>query len=237
MKLPFVSSRESPVGENQNQRLYSRNIQISVPCKLVMDLLSQGAILQLQMGPLPLRPHLTRPEGPGVNIPRPEGPGANIPRLNPNETGNIRPNPSGGSEADPPRPERPPSRHPAARNVRTVRPIRPVRTVSPFTDWSSLSENNDVISISSSDEEDNYVPRSPEYIPNSPEPETETEDQNPGQNGGESSPTRRTGQGNNNDNDDRPRSPLGRGNFLQRVSPFLRRLGHPRRQLGRIRPM
>ena len=234
MKLPFVSSRESPVGENQNQRLCSRNIQISVPCELVMDLLSQGAILQLQMGPLPLRPHLTRPEGPGVNIPRPEGPGANIPRPNPNETGNIRPNPSGGSEADPPRPERPPSRHPAARNVRTVRPIRPVRTVSPFTDWSSLSENNDVISISSSDEEDNYVPRSPEYIPNSPGPETESEDQNPRQNGDES---RRPGQVNTNDNENRPRSPLGRGNFLQRVSPFLRGLGHPRRQLGRIRPM
>ena len=223
MKLPFVSSREGQDGENQNQSR-SRSIQISVPCKLVMDLLSQGAILQLQMGPLPLRPHLTRPEGPGANIPRPD----------PRETVNIRPNPSGGSDADPPRPERPPSRHPAARNVRTVRPMR---AVSPFTDWSSLSENNDVISISSSDEEDNYVPRSPEYIPNSPGPETETEDQNPGNYSGESSPTRGTGQVNNNDNEDRPRSPLGRGNFLQRVSPFLRGLGHPRRQLGRIRPM
>ena len=91
--------------------------------------------------------------------------------------------------------------------------------------------------MSSSDEEDNYVPRRPEYIPNSPGPETETEDQNPGQNSGESSPPRRTVQGNNNDNEDRTRSPLGRGNFLQRVSPFLRGLGHPRRQLGRIRPI
>ena len=219
MKLPFVSSRE---GQDQNQDR-SRSIQISVPCELVMDLLSQGAILQLQMGPLPLRPHLTRPEGPGANIPRPDQ----------RETVNTRPNPSGGSDADPPRLERPPSRHPAARTVRTVRPIR---AVSPFTDWSSLSENNDVISVSS-DEEDNYVPRSPEYIPNSPGPETETEVKNPGQNGGDSSPSRRTVQVHNNDNEDRPRSPLGKGNFLQRVSPFLRGLGHSRRQLGRIRPM
>ena len=89
----------------------------------------------------------------------------------------------------------------------------------------------------SSDEEDNYVPRSPEYIPNSPGPEAETEDQNPGQNSSESSPSRRTVQVPSIDNEDRPRSPLGRGNFLQRVSPFLRGLGHSRRQLGRIKPM
>ena len=229
MKLPFVSSREGQDGERQNQ---NRTIQISVPCKLVMNLLSQGAILQLQMGPVPLRPDLTRPEGPGANNPRPD----------PRETVNIRtntdehcrPNPSGGSDIDPPRPERPPSRCPAARTVRTVRPIRPV---SPFTDWSSLSEN-DVISVSS-DDEDNYVPRSPEYIPNSLGPEDQTEDQNPGHNvnNSESGPSRRTVQIPSNDNEDRPRSPLGRGNFLQRVSPFLRGLGHSRRQLGRIRPM
>ena len=229
MKLPFVSSREGQDGENQNQNR-SRSIQISVPCKLVMDLLSQGGIHQLQMGPLPLRPSLTRPEGPGTNNPRPD-PRETV-NIRPNTDEHCRPNPSGGSDADPPRPERPPSRHPA---VRTVRTVRPIRAVSPFTDWSSLSEN-DVISVSS-DEEDNYVPRSPEYIPNSPGPETETEDQNPGQNGGVSSPSRRTVQVNNNDNEDRPRSPLGRGNFLQRVSPFLRGLGHSRRQLGRIRPM
>ena len=69
MKLPFVSSREGQDGENQNQNR-SRTIQISVPCELVMDLLSQGAILQLQMGPVPFRPNLTRPEGPGVTNPR-----------------------------------------------------------------------------------------------------------------------------------------------------------------------
>ena len=200
MKLPFVSSREGQDGENQNQNR-SRSIQISVPCKLVLDLLSQGAIHQLQMGPLPLRSSLTRPEGPGANNPRPD-PRETV-NIRPNTDEHCRPNPSGGSDIDPPRPERPPSRHPAARTVRTVRPIR---AVSPFTDWSSLSEN-DVISVAS-DEEDNYVPRSPEYIPNSPGPETE--DQNPGQNGGESSPSRRTVQVNNNDNEDRPRSPLGR---------------------------
>ena len=145
-----------------------------------------------------------------------------------------RPNPAGRTDIHPPRPERPPSRCPAARTVRTVRPIRPV---SPFTDWSSLSIN-DVISVSS-DDEDNYVTRSPEYIPNSPGPEAETEDQNPGHNvnNSESSPSRRTFQVASNDIEDRPRSPLGRGNFLQRVSPFLRGLGHSRRQLRRIRPM
>ena len=125
-----------------------------------MDFLSQRAILQLQMGHLPLRPHLTRPERPGANNPRPD-PRETV-NIRPNTDEHCRPTPSGGSDIDPPRPERPPSRHPAARTVRTVRPIR---AVSPFTDWSSLSENNDVISVSS-DEEDNDVPRSPEYIPN-----------------------------------------------------------------------
>ena len=80
MKLPFVSSREGQDGENQNQNR-SRTIQISVPCKLVMDLLSQGAILQLQMGAVPLRPNLTRPERPEATNLRPEA-----------ETVNIRPN-------------------------------------------------------------------------------------------------------------------------------------------------
>ena len=105
--------------------------------------------------------------------------------------------------------------------------------MSPFTDWSSLSDN-EVISVDS--EEDDYVPKSPEYTPDSPGPVVESEDQNPGPNNNcESGPSRRTVF--SNDNEDRPRSPLGRGNLLQRVSPFLRGLGHNRRQLGRIRPM
>ena len=149
----------------------------------------------------------------------------------------CRPNPTGVSSIDQLRPERSPRRCPAVRTVRTIRLIRPV---SQFTDWSSLSDD-EVISVSSEDE-DNYVPRSPEYIPNSPEPEDQTEDQiedqkqNPGpNNNSESGPSRGTFP--SNDNEDRPRSPLGRGNFLQRVSPFLRVLGHTRRQLGRITPM
>ena len=109
MKLPFVSSREGQDGENQNQNS-SRTIQISVLCKLVMDLLSQGAILQLQMGPMPLRPNLTRPEGTGANNQRPESrPGPvhsrpNVPEDDP------RPNPTGRTAINPPRPERPVSR-------------------------------------------------------------------------------------------------------------------------------
>ena len=111
--------------------------------------------------------------------------------------------------------------------------------VDSFTDWSSLSDNNnEVISIPNSDEDDDYVPRSPLYEPNSPEPVSRPDivDQNPRQNDGESSPTRRTGQININDNEERPRSPLGRGNFLKMVSPFLR--GQRKKpQLGRVRPM
>ena len=196
-------------------------------CKLVMDLLSQGAILQLQMGPVPLRPDLARP-GPRPVRPDPTNarPEAEVSNTRPNVTDdNPRPNPAGRSEIDPPSPERPPSRCP---DVTAVRPVRPV---SPFTDWSSLSDN-EVISVSSEDEDD-YVPRSPEYIPNSPGPEDQTEHQNPINN--DSGPSRRTVS--STDNEERPRSPLGRGNFLQSVSPFLRRLGHNRRQLGRIRPM
>ena len=195
-----------------------------MPCELVMDLWSQGAILQLQMGPVPLRPDLARP-GPRPFRPDPINarPEAEASNTRPTATDdNPRPNPAGRSEIDPPMPERPPSRCPA---------VRPVRPVSPFTDWSSLSDN-DVISVSSEDEDD-YVARSPEYIPNSPGPEDHTEDQNSINN--DSGPSRRTVP--SNDNEERPRSPLGKGNFLQRVSPFLRGLGHTRRQLGRIRPM
>ena len=204
MKLHFVSSREGQDEENQNR---PRTIQISVPCELVMDLLSQGAILQLQIGPVPLRPNLTRPERPESTNPRPEAETVNI---RPNTDEHPRPNVAGGSGIDPPRPERLPSRCPAVRTVKAVRPV------SPFTDWSALSDN-EVISVSSEDEDD-YVPRSPEYIPNSPGPEDQTQDQSPRPNdNSESGPSRRTIP--SNDNEDRPRSPLGRGNFLQRVSP------------------
>ena len=77
---------------------------------------------------------------------------------------NPRPNP-GRSETDLTRSERPVSRHP------------PARPVSPYTDWSSLPDNAKVITIPS--EDDNYVPRSPEYEPDSPGPVQETEDWEP----------------------------------------------------------
>ena len=139
-----------------------RTVQICVPSKLVMDLLAQGAILQVQIGPVHLRPDLARP------APRPESPESTNPRpeaetstIRPNvEAENSRPNPSGsgGSENDITRPERPSSRHPST------------RPVSPFTDWSSLSDNNDndVISVHSDGSDANYVPRSPVYEPESP---------------------------------------------------------------------
>ena len=108
--------------------------------------------------------------------------------------------------------------------------------VDPFTDWSSLSDNNnaqdEVISIQSSDEDNDYVPRSPRYEPNSPEPVSRPDivDQNPGPNSPASGPSRTLR------DEERSRSPLGRGNFLQMVSPFLR--GQRKRpQLRRIKPM
>ena len=84
--------------------------------------------------------------------------------------------------------------------------------------------------ISVDSEEDDYVPKSPEYTPDSPGPVVEPEDQNPGpNNNSESGPSRETVF--STDNEDTPRSPLGRGNLLQRVSPFLRGLGHNRRPI------
>ena len=91
----------------------TRTVQISVPSELVMDLLAQGAILQVQIGPVPLRPDLARP------APRPERPESTNPRpeasnIRPNVAAeNSRPNPSGSgrSETDITRPERPLSRH------------------------------------------------------------------------------------------------------------------------------
>ena len=69
MKLIFVSSR--------------RNREISVPSELVMDLQATGAILQVQIGPVPLRPDLARP------APRPERSESTNPRPEA-ETSNIR---------------------------------------------------------------------------------------------------------------------------------------------------
>ena len=224
----FVSSRTIRPEQDNRENRTSNSIQISVPCELVMDLLSQGAILQLQMGPVPLRPDLARPgprpERPEATNPRPE---AEMSNIRPNVADDSsRPNPNGRSENDVPRPERPMSRCP---------PIRPVLS---FIDWSSLSHNAEVISVPS--EDDDYVPRSPEYEPDSPGPVVETEYQNLGPDDNESGPYRRTIFSNvsRDANKERSRSPLGSVTLMQRVSPFLREIGQRRRhQLGRIRPM
>ena len=164
------------------------------------------------MGPVHLRPDLARPG------PRPERPGPTNPRseaemsnIRPNMADDSsRPNPNGRSENDVPRPERPMSWHP------------PIRPVSPFTDWSSLSDNAEVISVPS--EDDDYVPRSPEYEPDSPGPVVETENQNAGPHDNESGTSRRTvfSTVSRDANEERSRSPLGRGNLLQRVSPLFK---------------
>ena len=135
----FVSSRTRRPEQDNRENRTSNSIQISVPCELVMDLLSQRAILQLQMGPVPLRPDLARP-GPRPERPEPTNsrPEAETANIRPNVTDeSSRPNPSGRSENDVPRPERPKSR------------CQPIRPVSPFTDWSSLSDNAEVISVPS----------------------------------------------------------------------------------------
>ena len=208
MKLSFISSRRRQ-GQEDREDIMPGTVQVSVPSDLVMRLLTRGAILQVQIGPVPIRPILRPASSPERPEPAP---------LRPNAPGeDPRPSPAGRTNIDSPRPERPVSRPP----------------VDPFTDWSSLSDNNnEVISIPSSDEDDDYVPRSPLYEPNSPVPVSRPDivEQNPRQNDGESSPTRRPGQINNNDNEERPRSPLGRGNFLKLVSPFLR--GHSWEESG-----
>ena len=222
-----------------------------------MGLLDQGAILQLKIGPVPLRPDLarpgpwpdstnTRPEVAHTNA-RPDDVNTRPNAANKNtrpETAqsNPRPNP-GRAEADLTRPERPVSRHP------------PARPISPYTDWSSLSDHTQVITVHSDDSDDNYIPRSPAYEPDSagPNPVQETEDLDPTLGEGEpedqqSCPYRtvfsnifsdsRNRARDANEASERPRSPLGRGSLMQRVSPFLRGIGQRRRhQLGKIRSM
>ena len=234
MNIIFVSSKNRGTGQKREQKNRPRTVQISVPSKLVMDLLSQGAILQVQIGPVPLRPDLARPAS------RPERPESTNTRP---ETSNTRPNvaaentrqnPSGRSETGLTRPERPLSRHP------------PARSVSPYTDCSSLSDN-DVISVHSDGSDANYVPRSLVYEPDSPGPVQERENWVP-TNGEEAQEEtvvssifdsrNRTSDRDAIDSNERPRSPLGSGTLLQRVSPFLRGIGQRRRHnLGKIRPM
>ena len=149
MKLIFVSSIRNRVTEQERkQENRPRTVHISVPSKLFVDLLAQGAILQVQIGPVLLRPDLarpaSRPERPESTNTRPEAS-----NTRPDVAAEIpRPNPSGRFETGLTRPERPLSRCP------------PARPISPYIDWLSLSDN-DVISVHSSDA--NYVPRFPVY--------------------------------------------------------------------------
>ena len=208
MTVIFVSSR---IREREQE---ARTVQITVPSDLVMNLLAQGAILQVQIGPVPLRPIL-RPGNPEEST-RPHPPATETsPRL-----GSRRP------EAGPARPERPRSRCP------------PARPVTPFTDWTSLS-NNEVISVDSDNGSDsgndNYIPRSPVYEPDH-DSESDPEEEARGKTPGQSVPDSEDDRPLNNLSNERPRSPLGRGSLLQRVSPFLRGVQR-RRNLGKIRPM
>ena len=150
MNVIFVSSRNRGTEQEREQENRPRTVQILVPSKLVMDLLAQGTILQVQIGPVPLRPDLARPAQ------RPERPESTNTRPDASNTRsnvaakNPRPNPTG-------RPETPVSSFP------------PARPFSPYTDWSSLSDN-DAISVHSDGSDANYVPRSPVYEPDSPGP-------------------------------------------------------------------
>ena len=74
MNIIFVSSRNRGTGQEREQENRPRTVQISVPSELVMDLLAQGAILQVQIVPVPLRADLARP------APRPESPDSTNPR-------------------------------------------------------------------------------------------------------------------------------------------------------------
>ena len=91
MKFPFISSRRNRERQDREENR-PRTVQIYVSSELVMDLLTKGAILQVQIGPVPLRPNLTRPEGPELTNPRPEAETGNI---RPNEDEHPRPNPAG----------------------------------------------------------------------------------------------------------------------------------------------
>ena len=164
MYVIFVSSRGRGIqGGDRQQVRPGDTINITVPCDLVMGLLSQEAILQMQMGPVPLKPELARPTS--------------------------KPDDSGRScRPDSARPLYPTSRPDSGRSPRPTRPARPAirwpnmdnqRSISPFTDWSSLGEmptrldvdETEIMSINEIDSDCDYVPRSPLYEPGSPMPE------------------------------------------------------------------
>ena len=152
MNVIFISSRgRGRQGVNTQQKRTEDSVNITVPSNLFLGLLSQGPILQMQIGPVPLRPELARPTS------RPDSGRSS--------------RPDSARSLQPTRPARPASRHP---NMDNERPI------SPFTDWSSLGEiptrlnleveEAEVISINSNSDND-YVQCSPIYEPGSPRPD------------------------------------------------------------------
>ena len=158
MNVIFVSSRgRGRQGQRQQNRI-GVTVNITVPSDLVLRLHTHGAILQMQIGPVPLRPDLARPTS------RPDSGRSSRPDSGRQSRPTSRPD-SGRSS----RPNRTTSRQP---NLSSERPI------SPFMDWSSLGEmptrldleEAEVISIDSESGND-YVPPEPMYKPGSPRPE------------------------------------------------------------------
>ena len=70
MKLSFISSRRRQ-GQEDREETMPGTVQISVPSELVMRLLARGAILQVQIGPVPIRPILRPASSPERPEPAP----------------------------------------------------------------------------------------------------------------------------------------------------------------------
>ena len=222
MNVIFVSSRARGRQEQQVNRV-GNTVNITVPSDLVSRLLLEGAILQLQIGPVPyIRQDYARPTS----------------RQN-----------SGRS----PRPyirqdyARPTSRQNSGRSPRPTSRLNSDRDrpISPFTDWSSIGElptrldleEEEVIAIDDSDNDSDYVPPESMYEPDSPRPEPrgpreeEPEEPRPGPPGeeGPGAPNIFT--------DSASGRGRGRGIHVQWVNPFSRGRGFRRNILGRVRPM
>ena len=110
MNVIFVSSRgrgRLEQGVNRQQNRTGDTVNIIVPSDLVLGLLSQEVILQMQIGPAPLRPHLARPTS------RPDSGRS----CRPDSAKSSRPasRPDSCRSPRPARPARPPSRHPNMR--------------------------------------------------------------------------------------------------------------------------
>ena len=151
MNEVFVSTRGRGRQRQGQQNRIEDTVNVTVPSDLVLRLHPQGAILQVQIGPVPLRQDYARP--------------ASRPSSRPDSGRSSRPS-SRPDSGRLPRPARPVSRWPNKDQF------------PPFTDWSSLGEMSrldleeeaEVISINS-DSDNDYVPHSPMYEPGSPRPE------------------------------------------------------------------